>query len=413
MTNDAVTYPVTPDKFVYGGETLGRLPDGRAVFIPYTVPGEEVLIRLTEDKKRYARGEVVQIQSPGEIRTEPRCRHYGVCGGCHYQHLEYEDQLTIKENVLRDQLTRIGKCEDPTVRPTVPSPQPWYYRNQVGFQISPRGELGFIAQGSSSEVMPVEECHLLDEVLQVVWPTLNVEAIPGLDRVFIRSGEGDLDALLVLESSDPQPVEFAVDYPISVVHRGPGGQLVLSGDEFTVVGVHGYPFVVSAGSFFQVNLGMAEKLIDYLLDELPLSEEAVVLDVYCGVGLFSVFLAPYVKKLIGIEASPSAAEDFMYNLGEFENVELYPARAEEVLPALDLKPEIVLVDPPRGGISGEALDAITALEPECLCYVSCDPATLGRDVRRLQNHGYHLQHSTPFDMFPQTYHLESVNLFQK
>lgn len=413
MTKQEIRFQVTPTKFVYGGEVLARLPDGRAVFIPFALPGEEIRIRLIEDKKGYARGEITEITQAGENRIEPRCPHFQTCGGCHYQHLDYAEQLEIKRNILRDQLIRIGQIQDPPVEETVPSPLPWYYRNQVQFHLSHQGDLGFVAQGFSLEIIPIQDCHLLDDVLQAVWPTLNIESIPGLDRVILRSGEGEEDALLVLESSDPQPIEFEVDYPISVVLRGPGGDIILSGDEFTLVEVHDFPFVVSAGSFFQVNVPVAEKLIDHLADVLPLSEQSTVIDVYCGVGLFSVFLAPRVKKLIGIESSPEAGDDFMHNLAEFENVELYQASAEEVLPHLDLHPEIVLVDPPRGGLSGEALDGIVSLSPEVICYVSCDPATLARDTKRLKKHNYTLRKCTPFDMFPQTYHIESVNLFQK
>lgn len=413
MTKEENYFQVTPTKFVYGGEVLARLPDERAVFIPFALPGEEVRIRLTEDKKGYARGEITEIIRPGENRIEPRCPHFQTCGGCHYQHLEYAEQLEIKKNILRDQLIRIGKIQDPSVEETVASPLPWNYRNQVQFHLSPQGDLGFVAHGSSSKIVPIRECHLLDDVLQAVWPTLDIESVPGLERVILRSGEGEEDALLVLETSDPQPIEFEVDYPISVVLRGPGGDIILSGDEFTLVEVLDFPFVVSAGSFFQVNVPVAERVIDHLVEVLPLSEQSTVVDVYCGVGLFSVFLAPRVKKLIGIESSPEAGDDFMHNLAEFENVEFYQADAEDVLPHLDLQPEIVLVDPPRGGLSGDALDGITSLSPEVICYVSCDPATLARDIKRLKKHNYTLRKCTPFDMFPQTYHIESVNLFQK
>jgi len=412
MTESQHTYQVTPTTFVYGGEALARLPDGRAVFIPFTLPGEKVLIRLTEDKKRYARGEVVEILEVGEGRIDPRCFHYGECGGCHYQHLPYERQLDVKREVLLDQLSRIGGIADPPVEDTVPSPRPWYYRNRVQFHLSPEGELGYINH-RGEDVMPIRECHLLDEVRQAVWPTLEIDAVPGLDRVALRSGEGEEDALLILESSDPQPIEFEVDFTLSAVHRGPGGELVLSGDDFTIVEVLGFPFVVSAEAFFQVNTGTAEQIIEHLLENLPLTDQTVLLDVYCGVGLFSVFLAPEVKKCIGIETSPAAADDFMHNLADFEQVELYQASAEDVLPHLDERPDVILVDPPRGGLSGEALDAITGLGPEVICYISCDPATLARDAKRLAEHGYRLTRSTPFDMFPQTYHIESVNLFHQ
>ena len=219
--------------------------------------------------------------------------------------------------------------------------------------------------------------------------------------------------MIVLESSDPKLIEFMVDLPLSAVHQGPGGEIVLAGDDFTIMEVHGFPFVVSAGSFFQVNTGVTELIVDYLIDALPLTENTVLLDVYCGVGLFSVFLAPLVKQIIGFESDPSAAEDFLYNLAGFGTVELYDLPAEDILPHLEISPDIILLDPPRAGISKEVLDSVISLKPKIIAYISCDPATLARDVSRLHKQGYQLQSSTPFDMFPQTYHIESVNLFQR
>lgn len=411
MEKDEKTYQVMMTTFTYGGETLGRLPDGRAVFVPYTIPGEEVAIRLTEDKERYARGEIVEILERSPDRIDPLCGHFGVCGGCHYQHMPYEKQISAKKDILVDQLQRIGNLNDPPVADTVPSPHPWNYRNRMQFHLTDDGELGF-KKFRSDEVFALRECHLPEEVIDLIWPVLDVEALPALDRVGLRSGEKEDDVLLVLESENPEPIQFELDLPLSAVHRGPGGVIVLSGDEFTINDIHGFPFVVSAGSFFQTNTGVTERMLDHIFDELSIIEGMVVLDVYCGVGLFSVFFAREAERVVGIEASPSAADDFMHNLAEFENVALYEAPAEAVLPGLDLQPDIVLVDPPRAGVAPEALDSIIDLRPDTLVYVSCDPATLARDVKRLGRGGYTLEKSTPFDMFPQTYHIESVNFLR-
>lgn len=406
------TFRVKPTTFTYGGETLARLPDGRAVFIPYVLPGEEVQIRLTEDKERYARGETVEVLDPAPERIEAKCFHFGMCGGCHYQHMPYSHQLEAKRDILRDQLMRIGKLDDPPVRDTVPSPHPWNYRNHIQFHLTEEGALGYKAF-RSDRVIPIQECHLPEGVIDAVWPVLDIEYIPGLDKVVLRSGEKEEDVLLVLESSQPEPIEFEVDLPISAVHKGPGGEVILSGDDFTIVDVGGFPFVVSAGSFFQVNTAVTERIVEHLFDLLSLSEETILLDVYCGVGLFSAFFAPEVGKVVGIESSSSAAEDYMHNLADFDNVELYEAQAEEVLPHLELHPDIIIVDPPRAGLDPEALDGVLNLAPEQFVYISCDPATLGRDAKRLHKGGFSLVQSTPFDMFPQTYHIESVNLFRK
>lgn len=410
MAETEETFQVTPTKFIYGGEALARLPDGRAVFVPYALPDEEVRIRVTEDKERYARGEIVEVLDPSPERTEPTCLHFGRCGGCHYQHMPYPAQLQAKENILRDQLQRIGGLSDPPVRETVPSPSPWHYRNHIQFHVTESGELGY-KEFRSDRIFAVQECHLPEEVIDLIWPVLDVEHIPGLDRVRLRSGEQEDDVVLVLESSDPAPIEFQVDLPVSAVHQGPGGEMVLSGDDFTIIDVHGFPFVVSTGSFFQTNIALTELLVDHVYDLAEPEQEMTVLDVYSGVGLFSVFFAREVKRVIGVESSPSAADDYMHNLSEFENVELYEAAAEEVLPHLELQPEIILVDPPRAGLDPAALDGILHLVPAALIYVSCDPATLARDAKRLHKGGFEMKECTPFDMFPQTYHIESVSLF--
>jgi 23S rRNA (uracil1939-C5)-methyltransferase len=172
----------------------------------------------------------------------------------------------------------------------------------------------------------------------------------------------------------------------------------------------GREFRVSAGSFFQVNTVMADKMVQHLLDKLPLPARTV-LDVYCGAGLFSAFLAPRCERLIGIESSPSACEDFAANLDEFDHVELYEGMAEDVIPLLEMEQPIVLVDPPRAGVEVRALDGIQQLAPQTIAYVSCDPSTLARDTARLIAGGYRLVEVTPFDLFPQTYHIESISIF--
>ena len=219
--------------------------------------------------------------------------------------------------------------------------------------------------------------------------------------------------MIVLESSDPKPIEFTANLPLSAVHQGPGGEIVLAGDDFTVIPIRDIPFVVSAGAFFQVNTSVAELIVDFLLEKLPLYGDSLVLDVYCGVGLFSAFIAPMVEKVIGIESDPKAGEDFLYNLSGFDNVDFYDLPAEDVLPHLELSPDIILLDPPRAGISKKVLDSVVSLNPGVIVYISCDPATLARDGGRFQKQGYLLQESTPFDMFPQTFHIESVNIFQR
>lgn len=406
------TFDLSPYTCVYGGDALARLPDGRAVFIPYGMPGDSLRVRLVEEKERYARAEILEILQPSRQRIQPRCPHFAVCGGCHYQHMPYQEQLRVKEEILADQLSRVGKMENPPVQPIQPSPSPWNYRNHIQFHITEDGSPGYLKH-RSNQIVAIQECHLPEDSLNEIWPAFNFEHIPGLERVSLRSGEGGQDALLILESTAEEAFEFSLDLPLSAVLQGPGGEIILAGDDFTIIPVLDFPFVVSAGSFFQTNTALTEILVEELVGKLPLTEDTLLLDLYCGVGLFSVFLAPRVKRVIGVESNPSAGEDYLYNLADFENVVLYDLPAEEALPGLDLDPDIILVDPPRAGLSREVLDGVVALDPGLIAYVSCDPATLGRDVKRFHAQGYQLLESTPFDMFPQTYHIESLNLFQR
>ena len=398
---------------VYGGDTLGRLPDGRAVFVPLALPGETVRLRLLEEKRGHARAELLEVLQPAPERILPPCPHYGRCGGCHYQHIDYPQQVAQKTAILCEQLERIGGIVAPPVENCVPAPDIFYYRNHIQFHLTPQGQLGYHRRDGEA-IMPVETCLLPEAPLGELWPQLNFEGLTSeLERIAIRLGAGE-DLQITLESSAVEPPEMIVEeLPVSVIHLSPAGSLVLAGSQAVLMQTAGQTLRVSAGSFYQVNTAMAAAMVQHLLARLDLTPEMTVVDIYCGVGLFSAFLAPRVARLIGIESSASACEDFVFNLDAYENVELYEALAEDVLPGLDVRPDLILVDPPRAGLQHRALDGLLALDAPLLVYISCDPATLGRDARRLVQGGYRLKTITPFDLFPQTYHIESISIWER
>ena len=405
---------ITVASLTYGGDALGRLPDGRAVFVPFALPGEKVRLRLVEEKRGHARAELLEVIEASPQRIVPPCAHFGLCGGCHYQQLPYPAQLSAKREILREQLQRIGGLAHPPLQEPVGCAQAFHYRNHIQFHLTPEGKLGY-HKSRSNEVLAIQECHLPEPPLDELWRQLDFEALLELERIGLRQGEpGDIQ--LILESRDPQPPEFSVEeLAISAVHLSQAGALVLAGSEAVVFEVLGRAFRVSAGSFFQVNTAMAAAMVEHVLDYLDtkfsLPPEAAILDAYCGVGLFSAFLAERAGRLIGIEASPSATEDFVANLDEFDHVELYESTVEMALAHLRVKPDVIVVDPPRTGIEKGALDHLLTLAAPLLVYVSCDPATLARDARRLAEGGYSLEQITPFDLFPQTYHIESIGFW--
>jgi 23S rRNA (uracil1939-C5)-methyltransferase len=430
---DSLAYELVLEKHTYGGDAMGRLADGRAVFVPFGLPGERVRVRLTEEKKNFARGEIVEILESAPERIVARCKHFGECGGCHYQNLPYEKQLEIKTEILRDQLTRIGKIENPPVQPMVACPTPWNYRNHVQFSLTERGKLGYVrsadglllrsaSQSPSESILEITECHLPEPSINDFWPQLEFEAGMDIERVSIRAGKHD-DLMLVLESESPEPPELEIEADVTVAHVYEGNTAVIAGNDHILIRVLDRDFKVSAPSFFQVNTIMAEKMVEHVIAKLPITQSSTLLDLYCGVGLFSAFFAPKCRRVISVESSGSACEDFVVNLDEFENVELYEGTVEEVLPNLvgrigrDSIPEgnnppHVLVDPPRAGVERHALDAIVQVKPQMIAYISCDPSTLARDARRLIESGYELKQVTPFDLFPQTYHIESISIFE-
>ena len=411
-------YEITLTTLTYGGDAMGRLPDNRAVFVPFGLPGERVRVRLTEEKRTFARGELLEILEASPQRITPRCIHFGVCGGCHYQNLSYEDQLKVKTGILRDQLTRIGKLENPPVQDMVPSRSPWNYRNHVQFHLTDEGRLGYMSQfagGKGRGVMAITECHLPEGSINELWPQLEFEPETNIERVSLRSGVNE-DLMLVLESESPEPPELEIEAGISITHVFEENTVVIAGNDSITIHVLDRDFRVSAASFFQVNTAMAEKMVEHLTTNVPISSTSTLLDIYCGAGLFSAFFASRCERVIGIESSPSACEDFAFNLDEFENVELYEGLAEDVLPSLVgriTNPLRVIVDPPRAGLDKIVVDEILKLSPEVIAYVSCDPSTLARDAARLINGGYKLKQVTPFDLFPQTFHIESISIFER
>jgi 23S rRNA (uracil1939-C5)-methyltransferase len=400
------------EKMVSGGDCMGRLPDGRALFVPFVLPGETVRVALVDEKKRYARGWPVEVLAPSPERIAPRCIHFGACGGCQYQHLDYESQLRLKEALLLDQFQRIANLENPPIQPIVPAPAPWNYRNHAQFHLSQAGELGFV-HADGEHLLVIEECHLPQTGINTLWPQLEFGPETGVYRLGIRQDSFD-NSMLILEGDDPKAPEFSEDISVSAVYAPPEARLtVLAGDDHLVFTLLGRHFQVSARSFFQVNTPMAEQMIRHLLEKLPLTENARAVELYAGVGAFSAFIAPRVGHLTAIESSGSACHDFTVNLDEFDNVSLYESEAEAALSVLDVPVDLLIMDPPRAGLTPAVHDALAELLPGQIAYISCDPATLARDVKRIISKGYRLESITPFDLFPHTAHTESVTLLTR
>jgi 23S rRNA (uracil1939-C5)-methyltransferase len=418
---DKETQLVKFEKMVYGGDCLGRLPDGRAVFVPFALPGEVAEIEIIESKERFARGRVVNLLEASSERITAPCPYFTICGGCHYQHLDYAQQLSLKNKLVKDQLLRIGKLKDLPEITITASPLPFGYRNQVQFHPTnlESGEgfpsLGF-KQANSDEVLPIQKCLLVPDELNQLLTQIELEPYSDLSRIAMRiDSDGELMLVFTGESNDPP--DLSIELPVSSAYVGPDGQsLNLAGNDALVYTILGKEFLVSPESFFQVNLPVAEEMLRHVLSLIENQHDLNILELYSGVGLFTRFLAPYASQLTAIESSPSACFDFVTNLDEFDNVSLYEGAVEEILPGLIKQLEtvdLVVLDPPRAGLNTWARQALIDLDPEQIIYISCDPSTLARDLKHFSGAGYSLQNLHAFDMFPQTAHVETVVLMSR
>jgi 23S rRNA (uracil1939-C5)-methyltransferase len=407
----------------FGGETLGRLPDGRVVFVPRSLPGEQVDVRVLQTRKDYARGELVSVPRSAPGRLAPPCPSYAQgCGGCSWQHAAYDLQRELKRAVVVDQLGRIGGVSDAdaVVRPTIGMLEPWHYRNQARFSVGRRhGELCF-TERASHRLLRIDHCWIshprINEVLARLQGRL-AHVGRRLHQVLVRVGANTGD--LLVAPALPELPEVA------------------SGQAFLEEELLGRRFRLRGPSFFQVNtrrerrplpagvaallpppadgLSMAELLALLVLDRLRPRPADLVVDAYCGVGTFALLMAPFVGEVVGIEEARVAVDDAVHNGRDVPNARFVLGKTEHVLPnlTLDRRPAAVVLDPVRADAQPAVLEALLWLRPPRLVYVSCDPSTLARDLRVLLAGGYALAEVQPIDMFPQTYHVECVAVLER
>jgi 23S rRNA (uracil1939-C5)-methyltransferase len=399
------------DAIGHRGQALGR-HEGKVVFVPYAIPGECARVQVVEDRKRWARAELLDVLRPSPHRVIPPCPYFGTCGGCQWQHIDATMQLACKHEILVNQLRRVGLAASTPVAAVRGTDEPWGYRNHVQFTLSGEGKLGF--QGARSHnVVPIARCLLLHPLLDELHQMLDVHW-PELSRLSLRAGVRTGEQMVIFEAVRGEMPELEVDVPLSCVLRLPDGRHVpLIGSDALHERLRDRSYRISAGSFFQVNTAQAEGLLDVVETYLDLQPDDLLLDVYCGVGTFGLSLIDRIGQLIGIEESPSAVEDAWANAAGSEVVTLIEGTAERIVPTLNEPVTKVVIDPPREGCALALLDALVDLAPQRIAYISCNPATLGRDLARLVSSGYRLRQVQPVDMFPQTYHTESVSWLQR
>ena len=430
---------------IYGGEGLARLPAdergrGKAAFVPFVLAGEKIKAAITEQKPGFARANAESIIEASPHRVQPACPYFSRCGGCHYQHATYKHQLEIKEQILRETLRRTAKLELSVDLQVHPSP-PWNYRNRSRLQVqtSPAFKAGYFRM-ASHELLPIEECPisspLINRGIAKLWQSDREGRVPkGVSEVEFFANADDSRLLIeVSTTADAKRAalrewadEFATTMPeiagVVVFRETSKGssktqeKLVSTGADHLVYQTQKYSYRVSAGSFFQTNRFLTDELVKIVTEG---QSGEVAIDLYAGVGLFSTALCD-MRHIFSVESSQTSSADLSYNLSSNgvavqATTEQYLAGVEKtgrfgkgvVLPHNIHKPDLAVVDPPRVGLGERVARMLTTLGAPRVIYVSCDPVTLARDLVILLAGGYRIEQMHLVDLFPQTYHIETV-----
>jgi 23S rRNA (uracil1939-C5)-methyltransferase len=427
------------EKLVYGGDGLARMPadeSGRSktIFLPFVLPGERVNAEVTTQSASFDRARLTQVLAPSAERLTPGCEYFGACGGCHYQHTSYENQLRIKEGVLRETLRRTARI-DWTGAIHVHAAEPWHYRNRTRLHVRHEPFAVGYFRHNSHDLLPVTHCPISSPLINRAITEFIRIGQQGMVHARVQELElfanADDSALLVelLWDTEGQAIEqealndfaaalqAALPQLLGVSAFGTGGnlfpwtkQLWASGATSLDYAASGFSYRVQAGSFFQVNRFLAEKLVEVATAD---RRGALALDLFAGTGLFALPLAQRFEKVIAVESSRSSYEDLLRNAGP--NIEAVQLPTDQFLRKRKFSPppDLVVVDPPRAGLGPKVTASLIQLAATGIAYVSCDPATLARDLRAFIDAGYAIEEMHMVDLFPQTYHLEAVVKLRK
>ena len=439
------TYKMTIDDLGTNGEGIGKV-DGFTLFVPNAVPGDLTLVKVIKIKKNYGFGRVERILKPSTNRANPLCSIADRCGGCQLQHIDYATQLAYKQEKVQAALERIGDIDNVTVKPTIGMETPYEYRNKVQYPVGTLSNevvVGFYANRSHN-IIPVTECYIQDsineKIIQSVIQYMNQYGVrpydedkhKGLVRHIVTrrsNSSGEVNVTIVINGKDLPSKEELIEELTKIpdisgicININKNKTNTILGKEIHTIWGRSYIFdkigdieyKISPLSFYQVNPLQTEVLYNKALEYAGLTGNEIVWDAYCGIGTITLFLAQKAKKVYGVEIVPQAIEDARENakINQITNVEFFVGKAEKVITQQydqhNIQADVIVVDPPRKGCDPQLLDTMIKMNPERIVYVSCDPATMARDIKVLVGGGYEVQEVQPVDMFPQTTHVETV-----
>jgi len=413
----------------FKGYGVARM-DGKVVFIPYSVIGDEAWVEIIEEKKSYSMGKLIEILRPSPMRVDPPCSYFGVCGGCQWQHIAYANHGELKEEILKEVLKRLGGVKEIPSITVIPSPDPYDYRTRVQMKVKGKA-LGYYKE-RSHELVDIQHCPIAHPLVNQMIPFLRTALLSGsqLEEIEINVSPEEGKGVLVLHLSKlNQRLEIFLKEFLNA-HPLLKGLAVVRKRRATIRGEPHLNFTVplnqnegkgylrlrtSPESFFQVNLKQNETLIQRVLEFADTKGNEMTLDLYAGIGNMTLPLAMVSKEVWGIEENGVAVKDARFNAERngIENCSFIHGKVEDILKRWRKeRPNLIVLDPPRTGCK-TILDQVVNLKPKKIIYVSCEPTTLSRDLRLFSNRGFALRGLALIDMFPQTYHMEVVGLLQK
>jgi 23S rRNA (uracil1939-C5)-methyltransferase len=449
------------DSLAFGGKGIGRF-EGRAVFVEKVLPGDKIKASLTKIKESYAEAKLEEFVEKSSERVAAKCRYSGTCGGCAVQELPYPEQLKFKKQQVIDSFERIGHIKNPPVKDVIGCEQQFYYRNKMEFSFGYDSEmkftLGMHVPGRRFDIMDLEECHLQsvesaeilnrvrDFMIDLGWPPYKVSCNEGfLKALFIREGKRTNEIMINLKTSMHVPDDLKKglekfvemlrtidcgDKKITSIYwskvnairgqRTTIDEVLLYGsevlhEEMQLANGDSLEFEILPQAFFQVNTFQAEILYEEVRKLVMETPQDVVFDLFCGTGTIGLFLAKYVKKIIGIEINEDSinAADNNAQKNNVFNVDFYVSDVAKALEEINERPSTIVIDPPRAGLTKKGIELIQAFDSKKIVYVSCNPSTLARDCEIFGEYGYKIKNIQPVDMFPHTYHIENVCLLER
>ncbi len=432
------------------GEGIGKI-DGFTVFIDDAVPGDKAIVNLDKVKKSYAKGRIVEFIEQSSYRIDPKCPIAKECGGCQIQYIDYEKQLDIKKNTVTSAIERIGKLENVIIHDIIGMEKPYRYRNKAQFPIGIDKEssiIGFYKKGTH-DIVDTQGCKIQheinDKIVKVMKKIIDEKGLSVYDEqtgkgllrhilTRVSFSTGDIMLVIVTNGNELPYKDYITEELVknlpkikSIIHNINAKKTnkvlgfkcnTLYGDDKIIDYINDFKFEISPLSFFQVNPMQTEVLYEKALEYAKLNGNETVIDLYCGIGTISLFLANKAKKVYGIEIIDAAIEDAKRNaqINDINNAEFHVGKAEELMPKLyndGVRPDVVVLDPPRKGCDEVVLKTIADMNPERIVYVSCKPSTLARDLKILDELGYRTVEVQPVDMFPHTTHVETVVLMSR